>query len=99
MLSWILDHYIATLSLTVLIVIGCGAVAWFFPPLRRLAIEVGVLVAAAATIFTRGYLTAKREREAKDEREAKRRQEEFDKIDRRPDTDSDLDRKLRDGKF
>lgn len=99
MFSWILDHYIATLSLATLFVIGCGAVAWFFPPLRRLAIEAAVLVIGALAIFTRGYMTAKKEERAKDEKMVKKAQEKFDEIERRPDTDSDLDKRLRDGRF
>lgn len=99
MFSWLLDHMWATMSVATLIVIACGAIAWFIPPLRRIAIEVGVFVAGLAVVFTRGYLTAKRERAAKDEKMVKRAQEKFDEIDRRPDTSDDLDKRLRDGKF
>jgi hypothetical protein len=99
MFSWILDHYIATLSVSTLFVIGCGAVAWFFPPLRRLAVEAAVLVIGALAIFTRGYMTAKREDRERSEKAVKKAQEKFDEIERRPDTNSDLDKRLRDGKF
>lgn len=99
MFSWILDHYIATASLTVIIVAACVAVAWFFPMFRRIAIEVAVGVLGAMAIFTRGYMTAKKEEREKDEKMVKKAQEKFDEIDRRPDTGSDVDKRLRDGKF
>ena len=99
MITWILDHYIATLSITVISIIACGAVAWFIPPLRRLAIEAGILIATAAAIFTRGYLAAKREDRAKQEKAVEKAKQEFDKIDARPDTDSTVDKRLRDGSF
>jgi hypothetical protein len=39
---------------TALIVVACVAVGYFFPPLRRIAIEVAGVALAAATIYTKG---------------------------------------------
>lgn len=58
MLSWIVQTFFSSLwgiiGTTALIVIACGVVAWFVPPLRKLALMVGGVVLAAASIYTKG---------------------------------------------
>lgn len=38
----------------VLVVLACIAVGYFFPPFRRIAIEIAAVVIAAASIYTKG---------------------------------------------
>jgi hypothetical protein len=52
-MSW-LDPLVGWLGLTAVIVIGCVALGYFFPPLRRIAIEVAGVALASATIYTQG---------------------------------------------
>ena len=49
-----LHTLIGWLGLTAVIVAGCAAIAWFFPPLRRIAAEVAAVAIAAASIYTKG---------------------------------------------
>ena len=87
------------LTVTGVIIVICGVIAWFVPFLRRWAIEVILLVAGASALYLKGVADrSKREKELKDAA-VKRNQEKFDKIDNRPDTPSDVDKRLRDGNF
>lgn len=58
MTAWIIEHVFSSLTgwlgITGVVVVVCGLVAWFFPPFRRLAIEIGAVALAAATIYTKG---------------------------------------------
>ena len=83
------------LGITGIIVVICGVVAWFFPPLRRIAIEVGAVVLAAAALYAQGSRDrAALEQRRKDEAVAKARKE-YDQIDARPDTPADVADRLR----
>ena len=77
----------------------CLAIAWFIPPLRPYAIMVLGVVVSAATIYTKGSRDrAKLEQERKEEAVRKAR-EAYDEIDKRPDSDSDVAKRLRDNGF
>ncbi len=87
------------LGIAGVIAVGCGLVAWFLPPFRRLAIEVAAVALSAAAIYAkatrdRANLEAKRKEEAV----AKARKEYAD-IEARPDTPNDVSKRLRDGGF
>lgn len=87
------------LTVAGLIIAALAAVAWFVPLFRRWAIEGIVIVAGASAIYLKGVADrSKREKELKDAA-VKKNQDAFDKIDARPDTPSDVDKRLRDGSF
>ena len=54
MSDFILHSLWGWLGLAGVIVAACVAVGYFFPPLRRIAIEVAAVVIAATAIYTRG---------------------------------------------
>lgn len=54
---------------------GLGAVAWFFPPFRRLAIQAGFVLAALMFVYSKGKRDGIR-RKQKEWLEAERRAEE-----------------------
>jgi len=99
MAEWFWHSTVAWIGLSGLIVIACLAVAWFIPPLRRLAIEAAVVVGSAAALYAKGSADRAAEERKKSDAAVKRNQEKFEKIDARPDTDDDVDKRLRDGKF
>lgn len=75
------------------------AIAWFIPPLRKLAIQIGIALIAGMAIYGKGVRDrAALEQKRKDEAVAKARAD-YEKIDARPDTDSTVADKLRHGSF
>lgn len=75
------------------------AVAWFFPPFRRIALMVAGVALAAASIYAKGNrdraaLEAKRKEEA-----VRKAQEDYAKIDARPDDPDDVAKRMRRGDF
>lgn len=64
MMHFIFDTLWGWLSITAIIVIACGVVAWLFPPFRRIAIMIGVGALSAATIYTKGTRDAARRKQA-----------------------------------
>jgi hypothetical protein len=62
--AWIPDD-LKWFTLTALGVVGAGAVGYFFPPLRRYAIEFVALAAVAFGIYEKGYRDAARQKDAK----------------------------------
>ena len=89
----------AWLALGGLSLAGLIAIAWFFPPFRRLAIEIAAAIAAGMAIYAKGAHDAKRNEKAKQDAAVKRAEEKFDKIDARPDSPDSVDRRLRNGNF
>jgi Flp pilus assembly protein TadB len=99
MAEWLFHSTSGWITVSTLVIVICGVVAWFVPFLRRWAIEIIVLIVGATALYLRGVADrAKREKEMKDAA-VKRNQEKFDKIDARPDTDGDVNKRLRDGSF
>lgn len=80
-------------------VAACAAVAWFFPPFRKLALQIGGLILAVTAIYAKGASDARRAEKAKSDAAAKRIGKRYGEIDARTDTDRDVDKRLRDGKF
>ena len=83
---------------TVIIIIA-GAVAYFVPPLRRLAIGIAGLAAVAASIYAKGNRDRAAIEKKKRDEAVKRVKEKYDEINRRPDTVDDVSKRLRDGSF
>lgn len=103
MMQWIAEHVFSSLAgwlgITGIIVVGCLAVAWFFPPFRRIALIVAGVALSVATIYAKGNRDrAALERRRKEEA-VRRAREKYDEIDKRPDTDDDVTRRLRNNGF
>ena len=99
MIEFLFNSLWGWLSVTAIIVIACGLVAWFVPPFRRLALMIGGVALVAATIYAKGTRDrAALEQRRKEEAVAKARKS-YDEIDARHDTDDDVTRRLRDGGF
>jgi len=102
-IEWIISSLFSSLwgwlSLTSIIVIIAGLVFWFVPSQRWPALVTGL-----AAIFT-GFVYAKgqRDRAALEKRRrdeaVRRNQAEYDRINKRPDTPADVEKRLRDGTF
>jgi len=87
------------IGVTGVVVIICGAVAWFVPPLRGYALMAAGTALALTGIYTKGHrdraaLEARRKEEA-----VRRAQAEYDKINKRPDTPADVEKRLSNGTF
>lgn len=80
-------------------VIICGAIAWFIPPLRRIALEVAGVVVAAATIYAKGSRDRANLEKRRKEEAVRKAREAYDEIDKRPDTPDTVSKRLRDGTF
>ena len=99
MMHFIFDNLWGWLSVTAIVVLACGAVAYFFPPLRRLAIEVALVVLAATSIYTKGNRDrAALEQKRKDEA-VRKAQADYAKINERKDSPDTVAKRLRDGSF
>lgn len=99
MLSWIWHSTFALIGLSGLAVAGLLVLAWFVPPVRRLALEAAAIIFAAGAIYAKGAkdradLETKRKEEA-----VRKAQEAYDKIDKRPDTTDDVTKRLRNDDF
>lgn len=81
------------------IIAAALAVAWFFPPFRKIALTVAAFAAGVMTIYAKGASDARRAERAKSDAAAKRIGKKYGEIDARTDTDRDVDKRLRDGKF
>jgi len=81
------------------IVAAAIGIAWFIPPLRRYAIAAGALAVVVFTIYRKGKADqAALERKRRDEA-VRRAKEQYDEIDRRPDTVDDVVKRLRNNGF
>lgn len=99
MLDWLFSSLTGWLGIAGMIAVGCFAVAWFIPPLRNAAMAVAGVVLSAAAIYAKGNRDrAKLEQRRKDEAVRKARAE-YDRIERRPDTPADVEKRLKDGTF
>lgn len=82
-----------------MIVIVAGAVAYFVPPLRRVAIGIAGLAATIAAIYAKGNRDRAAQERKEREEAVKRVKAKYDEINRRPDTVDDVKRRLGDGTF
>jgi hypothetical protein len=86
-------------GVTGLVVVGCAVVFYLFPQWRTHMVAIAGAALAAAGLVTKGHRDrAKIEQKRKDDA-VKKAQDAYDKIDKRPDTPSDVERKMRDGTF
>ena len=99
MMQAIFDSLWGWIGIAGVIVICCGVVAWFVPPLRNLAVAIGGVAIAAASIYSKGSRDrAALEKRRREEAIAKA-QEKYKEIDKRPDSIEDVKRRLKDGTF
>lgn len=75
------------------------AVAWFFPPFRKLALTVAAGAVAVLAIYSKGASDARRREREKRDAAVEKARAKYDQIDGRPDTPSDASKRLRDGSF
>ena len=54
-LNYIINSVWGWIGITGLIIAGCVAIAWFFPLLRRTAIEVAVIAGISTSVYAKGY--------------------------------------------
>lgn len=99
MLDFIFNNIYGWIGLAGIIVVTCVALGIIFPSLRGAAVAVATVAVAAAGIYAKGQrdraaLEKKRRDAAVDEVQKK-----YTKIDKRKDTEDDLDKKLRRGDF
>ena len=99
MFDFILHSLWGWIGLGGLVVILCLVVAWFVPGFRLVALEVLGGVLAATAIYTKGAKDAEALEAKKKEAAVKKAQDDYAKIDARPDTSADVDKRLRDGSF
>ena len=99
MLDWLWHSIAAQIGLAGLVIAALIAVAVFVPFARRIAIEAIVVVASAGAIYLKGVSDKRRQEKEKKDAAVKKAQDKFHKIDARPDTDADIDKRLRDGNF
>lgn len=82
-----------------LIVIACGAVAYFVKPWRPYAIAIAVVAVSVASAFTKGYRARGVVEQRRKDAAVKKAQDEYSAIDSRPDTPADVAERLRRGGF
>lgn len=99
MTEWLFHSTAGWLGVTGIIIVICGVVFWFVPFLRRWAVEIALLVIGATAIYLKGVADRSKLEKEKKDAAVKRNQDAFDKIDRRPDTTNDVDKRLRNGSF
>lgn len=103
MMDWIVQALFSSLAgwlgVAGIVVVICGVIAWFVPPLRTAALAVAGVALSVATIYAKGSRDrAALEQRRKDEA-VKKLKEKYNEIDKRPDTPDDVARRLRDGSF
>ena len=103
MMSWIIDTFFSSLAgwlgAAGIIVVICGAVAWFVPPLRKIALAVAGVAISAAAIYAKGNRDRARLEARRKEEAVRKARKEYDEIDARPDTSADAIKRMRDGGF
>lgn len=98
MMDWI-NPLVGWIGLGGTVIAAALAVAWFFPPFRKMALTVAGGVMAALAIYGKGYRdNAAREAQRKEEAVRKARKA-YDEIDARPDDAKSVDERLRRNDF
>lgn len=95
MWDFLLHSAWAWLGLGGISIIGLFVVAWFIPGFRLTAIEIIGGILAAGAIYAKGASDEKRKETARKEEAVKTANEDYAKIDARPDTADDVVNKLR----
>lgn len=99
MFDFIFDNLYGWWGLATLTVGVCGLLAWWFPPLRGIAVAVGAAVVAAASIYTKGQSDRAAEEKRKRDAAVDRARSDYQKIDQRPDSVKGTQDKMNKGKF
>lgn len=103
MTAWMLHAMFSSLAgwlgTAGIVVVICGVVAWFVPPLRRIAIEIAAVFIASATLYAKGNRDRARLEAARKEEAVQKAQKDYAQIDARPDSPDTVADKLRDGRF
>jgi hypothetical protein len=99
MLSFLWHSVWAWIGLGGITIVILGVVAWFIPGFRLIAIEIAGAILAATAIYTKGSRDEALANKKREEEAVKKAKADYDKIDARPDTPSDVDKRLRDGSF
>jgi hypothetical protein len=81
------------------IILACIAVGIYFPPFRSLAAAVALGTLAAVGLYTKGSRDRARQDKARREEALKKLQAEYDRINKRPDTPTDVEKRLDKGNF
>ena len=99
MLDYLWHSTIGLLGLGGAIIAACGAIAYFFPPFRKLAIEIGGLILAVMAIYGKGVKDRAAEEAKRKEEAVKKAQADYDRIDKKPETPDTITDKLNSGRF
>lgn len=92
----IIDAWIAVGGLSLA---GLLAVAWFFPPFRKIALQAAAVIGAAMFIYGKGAANARKKEKEKRDAAVAKAQADYSKIDARPDDAGTVNKRLRDGSF
>lgn len=99
MFDFIFDNVYGWWALAALAVAVCGFAAWYFPPLRGVAIAVGAVVLAAAGIYTKGQRDRAAEEKRKRDAAVRKAQDDYRRIDEKPGSVADTQDKMNKGRF
>lgn len=96
--DWI-NPLVGWLGLGGVSIAGLLAVAFFFPPFRKMALAAAGVMFAALAIYRKGYRDNAELESQRREEAVRKAREAYDKIDDRPDDAKSVDKRLRDGSF
>lgn len=82
-----------------IVVLACIAIGYVFPSFRRVAIEIGLVVISAASIYAKGSRDKAAQDKTKSQEAVRKVQDDYAKIDARPDNPGTVTDRLRDGTF
>lgn len=99
MTDWLFSHIWGWVGVTTIVVAACVAVGWFFPQLRTAAAALAAAAISATAIYGKGRRDRAAEEKRKKEEAVRRVEEKYDEIDKRPDTPSDVEKRLDRGTF
>lgn len=99
MIDWFTHSPFALLGTGGTVLVALGAVAYFFPPFRKLCIEIGGILIAAMALYAKGVSDQSKSDKAKRDKMVGKVKEKYDEIDARPDDDRTVDERLRRGGF
>lgn len=54
MIQSFFQSFVSWEAIAIYILAGAGAIAWFFPPFRRIALQIGAFVAGLLFIYSKG---------------------------------------------
>lgn len=99
MLEWLWHSTVAWIGIGGAIIAALLAVAWFFPPFRRVALTAAGAVFTGLALYTKGAADQKRRDREKSDAAVRKLDRQYDEIERRPDDEKSVDQRLRRGDF